>query len=86
MSPFPRCICHCDLSQHNILYGDSMIILDWGMSGVYPWIFDDFALVRQFTNCGARFVKQLHRKLFGDRSSTIMRPLMTVSNINAFGS
>lgn len=36
LKQFPRHICHCDLSQHNILYGDPVIILDWGMSGVYP--------------------------------------------------
>jgi len=73
LKPFPCHICHCDLSQHNILYNDLVIILDWGMSGVYPWIFEEFALVRQFNVRGAKFVKLLLTKLFGDKPSSVIR-------------
>lgn len=85
LKPFPRHICHCDLAQHNIIYGDPVIVLDWGMSGVYPRIFDEFALVRQFSTRRAKFVKRLHRQLFGDKLSPVLRPLMAVSNYNAYG-
>ena len=79
------CICHNDLSQFNILYGDRLVLLDWGMSGIYPQVFDEFALVRQFVARGSKFVKQLHKRLFGEKPSPTVRPLMLVSNINAVG-
>ncbi|KAI9785263.1 MAG: hypothetical protein M1816_000449 [Peltula sp. TS41687] len=79
-------ICHGDLSQHNILYGASrVIILDWGMSGIYPGVVDEFALIRQFSNRGGKYASRLHKKLFGDKFSVLIGPLMRVANINAFG-
>lgn len=80
-----RCyICHCDLAYH-VLYDNRVITIDWGMAGIYPLEFEEFGLVSQFLNKGGNFVKQLHKKLFGDRPSPSMRPMMIVSNINAFG-
>ncbi|EFR00451.1 hypothetical protein MGYG_03453 [Nannizzia gypsea CBS 118893] len=83
--PSERCICHCDLSQFNILRGNPVIIIDWGMSGIYPRIFDEFALFRQFNLEGSRFAKTLHKKLFGDTVPKHLRPLAIVSRINAVG-
>ncbi|EZF29931.1 hypothetical protein H109_01514 [Trichophyton interdigitale MR816] len=84
--PSERCICHCDLSQFNILRGNPVIILDWGMSGVYPRIFDEFALFHQFNLRGSKFAKALHKKLFGDKLPTHLRPLAIASRINTWGS
>ncbi|KAK2801602.1 hypothetical protein FQN50_007663 [Emmonsiellopsis sp. PD_5] len=84
--PSERCICHCDLSQFNILRGNPVIILDWGMGGVYPRIFDEFALFRQFSNLkGTKFAKALHKKLFGEKFPVHLRPLAIVSRINTVG-
>ena len=80
-----RCyICHCDLAYH-VLYDNRVVTIDWGMTGICPLEFEEFGLVRQFLNKGGKFVKQLHKKLFGDRPLPSMRPMMIVSNINAFG-
>lgn len=81
-----RRICHGDLSQYNILYDGRVIILDWGKSGIYPGVFDEFALVRQFPIRGGKYAKRLHGKLFGNKLSDLIPPLMRVANINAFGS
>lgn len=83
--PSERCICHCDLSQFNILRGNPVIILDWGMAGVYPRIFDEFGLFRQFNLKGAKFAKALHKTLFGKTFTGHLRPLAIVSRINAVG-
>jgi hypothetical protein len=78
-------ICHGDLSQFNILR-DPIIILDWGRAGIYPRIFDEYALFRQFNLRGAKFAKALHGRLFKKDEYSHLRPLAIAANINAFGS
>ncbi len=77
-------ICHCDLSQFN-LRRDPIVILDWGMSGIYPRAFEEYALVRQFNLKGSRFAKALHKKLFGGNLSKQIRPLAIAARIDEVG-
>jgi serine/threonine protein kinase len=80
-------LCHCDLASHNILIPTlgAIYLIDWGMSGYYPLVFEEYALLNQFNLPGSNFAKQLKCKLFGDKSSPNLRPLSLVARINAQG-
>ena len=81
-------ICHCDLSQWNVMVGKSdkpPIIIDWEFSGIYPRAFEEYALVQQFSLPGSKFAKDLHKRLFGPKLSTNIRPMSLVAAMNAFG-
>ncbi|KAL9595109.1 MAG: hypothetical protein Q9179_005109 [Wetmoreana sp. 5 TL-2023] len=83
--PLERFICHCDLSRSNIRR-DPLTFLDWGRSGIYPRVFGEYAVFRQFNLPGARFAKALHKRLFQENHYKHLRPLALVANIQAVGS
>jgi serine/threonine protein kinase len=80
-------LCHCDLAEHNILIPvlGAIYLIDWGMSGFYPLVFEEYALFHQFNRPGSNFAKQLKSMLFGDKASPNLRPLSLVARINAQG-
>jgi tRNA A-37 threonylcarbamoyl transferase component Bud32 len=80
-------LCHCDLASHNILIPvlGAIYLIDWGMSGFYPLVFEEYALLHQFNLPGGHFAKQLKPILFGDKASPNLRPLCLVGRINAQG-
>ncbi|KID94278.1 phosphotransferase enzyme family protein, partial [Metarhizium majus ARSEF 297] len=78
-------ICHCDLTQFNIRVGERIAILDWGFSGVYPLIFEEFALFHQFWLPGYKFPTDLHKELFGPKLSPGMRAMSRAANYHMFG-
>jgi len=77
-------LCHGDLASHNVLIPilGPIYLIDWGMSGYYPLVFEEYALLHQFNSS---FAKQLKSKLFGDKASPNLRPLSLVARINAQG-
>jgi hypothetical protein len=76
-----------DFASHNILIPvlGAIYLIDWGMSGFYPLIFEEYALRHQFNLPGGYFAKQLTPILFGDKASPNWRPLCLVGRINAQG-
>lgn len=63
------CICHNDLTEFNIRVTTSgaMALLDWGFAGVYPHVFEEFAVVNQFNLREMKFARALHGQLFGPK-------------------
>jgi serine/threonine protein kinase len=61
-------LCHCDLAQHNIRITSAGVVylLDFGMAGLYPTCFDEYALAHQ---SGSAFARRLRQLLFGDKAS-----------------
>ncbi|KAH7320700.1 phosphotransferase enzyme family protein [Stachybotrys elegans] len=79
------CLCHCDLTQFNIMVSDRITILDWGFAGIYPRAFDEFALIHQYNLIGQKFAKGLHQQLFGPKPSKSMRAMALAARYHAYG-
>jgi hypothetical protein len=65
---------------HGALY-----FIDWGMTGFFPLVFEEYALLHQFNLPGSNFAKQLKSMLLGDKASANLLPLSLVERINAQG-
>ncbi len=80
----PLSLCHGDLTQWNVKLGEPAAIIDFGFSGFYPRMFEEFALVHQFSREGHTFAKALHRRLFGPKLSPPMRALSLAARYHMF--
>lgn len=83
-------VCYCNISQRNIMVDGSKkssFLINWGFSGLYPRVFEKYALVQHFheQDQGGKFAKELHKKLFGLKLSTNMHPLLLVAAMNEWG-
>lgn len=75
---------HLDLHPANILvpkYG-AICIIDWGMSGLYPLVFEEYGLLHQGNS---NFAKRLRLILFGGKASPNLRAISLVARFNAQG-
>ncbi len=65
------------ISENGTVY-----IIDFGMSGLYPRVFEVYALFHQ---SGSKLAKRLRESLFGSKPSRNLRPIALVARINASG-
>ncbi|KAF3922362.1 hypothetical protein AA313_de0201815 [Arthrobotrys entomopaga] len=72
----PRQLCHCDLTDNNVMIdGDRIIIIDWAYAGVYPFAFEEWGiyhLVKRF-GIGRKLAEFLAEVLFEKQFSKTMR-------------
>lgn len=79
----PLVFCHLDLYSLNIIVceDNTFYIIDWGMSGVYPLVFEDYGLLHQGRNS---FASQLRSTLFSYTTPNL-RAVARVGRINQGG-
>ncbi|KAK6530236.1 hypothetical protein TWF694_003600 [Orbilia ellipsospora] len=84
----PRQLCHCDLTDSNIMIdGDSIMIIDWAYSGVYPFAFEEWSIYHQVKRfgIGQKIAEFLAKRLCDNKFSGTMRSFSYASAYIQFG-